>query len=89
MRQAQRDEGLRTENLSLGYDGPNIIHNLSLTVPNERITSIIGPNGCGKSTLLRGLGRLLAPRSGDVLLDGAATGVDFHDPRPGNRDSPP
>lgn len=70
----QRDEGLRTENLSLGYDGPNIIHNLSLTVPNERVTSIIGPNGCGKSTLLRGLGRLLAPRTGDVLLDGAALG---------------
>jgi iron complex transport system ATP-binding protein len=53
--------GLKTS--ALGYDGPNIIHYLSLTVPNERDTSIIGPNGCGKSTLLRGLGRLLA-RSG-------------------------
>lgn len=70
----QQHEGLRTENVSLGYDGPNIIHDLSLTVPNERITSIIGPNGCGKSTLLRGLGRLIAPRSGEVLLDGAALG---------------
>jgi iron complex transport system ATP-binding protein len=63
-------EGLRAENLSLGYDGPDIIHDLSLTVPNARVTSIIGPNGCGKSTLLRGLGRLLQPRTGQVFLDG-------------------
>lgn len=67
----ERHEGLRAENLSLGYDGADIIHDLSLTVPDARVTSIIGPNGCGKSTLLRGLGRLLTPRSGDVFLDGA------------------
>lgn len=66
----ERNEGLRAENLSLGYDGRDIIHNLTLTVPVAGVTSIIGPNGCGKSTLLRGLGRLLSPRSGDVLLDG-------------------
>ncbi len=65
---------LRAENLTLGYDGPSIIHNLSLTVPEAQVTSIIGPNGCGKSTLLRGLGRLLTPRSGDVLLDGVSLG---------------
>jgi iron complex transport system ATP-binding protein len=66
----ERPEGLRAENLSLGYDGPDIIQNLSLTIPDARVTSIIGPNGCGKSTLLRGLGRLLTPRSGQVILDG-------------------
>lgn len=64
-------QGLQARNLSLGYEGPSIINNLSLAVPDARVTSIIGPNGCGKSTLLRGLGRLLAPRSGEVLLDGA------------------
>ncbi|HYH76044.1 MAG TPA: ATP-binding cassette domain-containing protein, partial [Arthrobacter sp.] len=63
--------GLHARNLSLGYEGPSIINNLSLAVPQARVTSIIGPNGCGKSTLLRGLGRLLTPRAGEVLLDGA------------------
>ncbi len=66
----ERDTGLRAENLSLGYDGPDIIHNLSLDIADAQVTSIIGPNGCGKSTLLRGLGRLLTPRTGEVLLDG-------------------
>ena len=64
-------QGLQARNLSLGYEGPSIINNLSLAVPDARVTSIIGPNGCGKSTLLRGLGRLLPPRSGEVLLDGS------------------
>ena len=66
----ERRDGLRARNLSLGYDGADIISGLSLDVPNARVTSIIGPNGCGKSTLLRGLGRLLSPRAGEVLLDG-------------------
>ena len=64
--------GLKAENLSLGYDGPAIIRDLTLSIPHAQVTSIIGPNGCGKSTLLRGLGRLLPPRSGDVLLDGTS-----------------
>ena len=67
--------GLTAENLSLGYDGPAIIQDLTLSIPHARITSIIGPNGCGKSTLLRGLGRLLTPRSGQVLLDGKPLGA--------------
>ncbi|WP_245177037.1 ABC transporter ATP-binding protein [Geodermatophilus sp. DF01-2] len=45
---------------------------LSLGVPDGRITCIIGPNGCGKSTLLRALARLLRPTAGAVLLDGRA-----------------
>ena len=66
----ERRDGLRARNLSLGYDGADIISGLSLDVPNARVTSIIGPNGCGKSTLLRCLGRLHSPRAGEVLRDG-------------------
>lgn len=61
---------LQAENLTLGYDGADIVTDLTFDVPAGSVTSIIGPNGCGKSTLLRGLGRLIAPRSGRVLLDG-------------------
>lgn len=61
---------LRAVDLTLGYDASAVVDHLDLTIPDGGITAIIGPNGCGKSTLLRGLGRLLAPRGGQVLLDG-------------------
>src|SRR5690606_3820675 len=56
--------------LNLAYDNATIIHNLSIAIPNHKITALVGPNGCGKSTLLRGISRLLKPRGGSVLLDG-------------------
>ncbi len=61
---------LTVEEVTLGYDGDDIVHRLSLAVPDGAVTSIIGPNGCGKSTLLRAMARLMVPRSGRVLLDG-------------------
>lgn len=63
---------LHAEELSLAYDGHEVIHELSLAVPPQRITALVGPNGSGKSTLLRGLARLMEPRGGAVYLDGQA-----------------
>ncbi len=63
-------DGLEASGLSLGYGSTSIIEQLDLGIPMGRITALVGPNACGKSTLLRGLARLLAPRSGSVLLDG-------------------
>ncbi|QYJ04190.1 ABC transporter ATP-binding protein [Nocardioides panacisoli] len=59
---------LTAENLVLGYDRHDVVHDLTLAVPTGRVTAIVGANGCGKSTLLRGLSRLLRPRAGRVLL---------------------
>ncbi|MFT4397209.1 ABC transporter ATP-binding protein [Gordonia lacunae] len=63
---------LRADDVTLGYDGRPIIAGLSAAIPDRSFTVIIGPNACGKSTLLRGLSRLLAPTSGQVVLDGKA-----------------
>ncbi|MFP4634458.1 MAG: ABC transporter ATP-binding protein [Nitriliruptoraceae bacterium] len=63
---------LSAESVTLAYDGAPVVHELSLAVPDRRITCIVGPNACGKSTLLRSLARLLRPRGGAVLLDGEA-----------------
>ena len=61
---------LEARGLALGYDGADIVRDLDVTIPEGRITMIVGANACGKSTLLRGLARLLRPRGGSVLLDG-------------------
>ncbi|MEV4743411.1 ABC transporter ATP-binding protein [Streptomyces sp. NPDC049555] len=65
---------LRAESVTLAYDGRTIAEDLSVTVPDHSFTVVVGPNACGKSTLLRALARMLKPRTGAVLLDGAAIG---------------
>jgi ABC-type cobalamin/Fe3+-siderophores transport system ATPase subunit len=66
---AARD--LRVEALTIGYDARVVVEELDLTIPPGSFSVIVGPNACGKSTLLRSLARLLTPRHGSVLLDGA------------------
>jgi iron complex transport system ATP-binding protein len=64
------DHRLHAENLSIGYGDTTIVTDLTVAVPDGRVTVIVGPNACGKSTLLRGLARLLRPAGGRVVLDG-------------------
>ena len=62
---------LEAQGLTLAYEARTVVEGLDLTVPDGRVTVIVGPNACGKSTLLRALGRLLKPARGAVLLDGS------------------
>ncbi len=64
------ETGLTTSSLTLGYRERVVIRELSIAVPDRRVTSILGPNGCGKSTFLKALARLIAPASGQVHLSG-------------------
>ncbi|MBE6183081.1 ABC transporter ATP-binding protein [Bacillus ginsengihumi] len=61
---------LSAKNLKIAYGETEIIRDLSVEIPDGKITSIIGPNGCGKSTLLKTLSRILFPHNGAVYLDG-------------------
>ena len=63
---------LVADHVTLGYGDRTIIDGLDLAIAPGKITSIVGANGCGKSTLLRALARLLAPTSGQVVLDGTS-----------------
>lgn len=65
------DARLLAQNATIGYDKHTISENLTVSIPDNSFTVIVGPNACGKSTLLRGLSRLLRPTTGQVLLDGA------------------
>jgi phosphate transport system ATP-binding protein len=61
-----------------------VLKNISLAVPEKRITAIIGPSGCGKTTLLKSINRLTdvadgVKVSGKILVDDVnvfANGVD-------------
>ncbi|GAA2217501.1 ABC transporter ATP-binding protein [Micromonospora olivasterospora] len=63
---------LSTRDLVVGYDERTVLDGLDVDLPADAFTVIVGPNACGKSTLLRTMARLLTPRRGAVLLDGAA-----------------
>ncbi|AXE25805.1 ABC transporter ATP-binding protein [Streptomyces globosus] len=65
---------LSAQNVTLGYEQRVIAENLSVEIPDNSFTVIVGPNACGKSTLLRALSRMLKPSAGQVLLDGHAIG---------------
>ncbi|MBA2949929.1 ABC transporter ATP-binding protein [Streptomyces himalayensis] len=61
---------LIADDVTLGYDQRVIAEKLSVEIPDNSFTVIVGPNACGKSTLLRALSRMLKPAHGRVLLDG-------------------
>ena len=59
---------LRASEIDLSYDRDIVVHELSVEIPQGKITTIVGANASGKSTLLRALARLLAPVNGHVYL---------------------
>lgn len=63
---------IEIKELSAGYPGKTVLQNIHATIPEGKITAILGPNGCGKSTLLKALCGILPAQSGQVLLHGEA-----------------
>lgn len=61
---------LSGSDLTLSYEQRTIAEGLTVAVPDQSFTVVVGPNACGKSTLLRALSRTLKPAAGTVLLDG-------------------
>lgn len=64
------DHTLAAAGLSLGYGDRTVVDDLDLVIPPGKVTAIVGANASGKSTVLKAMSRLLAPRTGAVLLDG-------------------
>ena len=61
---------IRVNDVSYSYmAGREVLHGISTSFPENKVTTIIGPNGCGKSTLLKICADILSPSSGSVTLD--------------------
>ena len=56
--------------VSAGYNGMIIIHDINISVSKGEIVCIIGPNGAGKSTVLRTVAGQLIPVKGQVMFLG-------------------
>ena len=60
---------IKEQNISVSINEKEIVHGISLDIPEGKVTAIIGPNGCGKSTTLKALSRIL-PYKGSVTFKG-------------------
>lgn len=65
---------LEATHIDIAINKKTIIHDLSLAIPECKITAIIGPNGCGKSTTLKAIARILPCANGSISF----LGKDIH-----------
>lgn len=65
---------IRVENISFSYDSgglaKNVIEHLSLVIPTNKITAIVGLSGSGKTTLVKLILGSYTPQQGNIYVDG-------------------
>ncbi len=71
----QQSSKLNARNVNFYYGSFQALYDITLDIPEKRITAFIGPSGCGKSTFLRTMNRMNEALrntriNGDLLLDG-------------------
>ncbi|MDQ0194620.1 ABC transporter ATP-binding protein [Paenibacillus wynnii] len=66
-----RNNGLHIKHLSIEYKGgSSVLGDVSLTLPEHAIYTVIGPSGSGKSSLMRAIAGLLPAYRGEILFNG-------------------
>ena len=63
-------ETIEFKHVSFGYNGNEILKNVTMKVKKGQKIAIMGPSGVGKSTLVNLLPRLYDPTEGQILIDG-------------------
>ena len=67
----KRREIARFENVSFSYPGYSVLENINLSIFENDLIAVIGPNGGGKTTMIKLMLGLLKPTTGSVKLFGA------------------
>lgn len=62
---------LKVTDVAFSYASVPVLARVSMVVGPQEMVAVLGPNGAGKSTLLKCIDRILTPRHGTILLDGA------------------
>lgn len=68
---------ISVKNLSFHYEGPKspkVLNNISLVVPQNKVTAIVGPSGSGKTTLVKLLLGFYPPNEGKIEIGGIEMG---------------
>ncbi|MEG0519448.1 MAG: peptidase domain-containing ABC transporter [Bacteroidales bacterium] len=61
------------KNVLFQYDGPHserVLNNISLIIPHNKVTAIVGASGSGKTTMLKLMLGFYAPVEGEIILSG-------------------
>ncbi len=66
---------LEFKNLSKSFGKTPVLQNINLVIPRGKIIGLLGRNGAGKSTLIKLANDILAPTSGEILVDGKPLGI--------------
>ena len=66
----EKDNIVELKNISVAFDGEQVLDGLNLTIKDKEFITLLGPSGCGKTTTLRLIAGFLEPDSGDVLFEG-------------------
>jgi branched-chain amino acid transport system ATP-binding protein len=61
---------LEITDVRAGYGAINVLWDVSLSVPQGQLTTIVGPNGAGKTTLLRAIMGLIPLSQGSITFEG-------------------
>ncbi len=57
---------MKLNNISLSFNGKQVLKDISFDIPQRGITAVVGPSGCGKTTLFRVIAGLQKPDSGSI-----------------------
>ena len=66
---------LSTKDLSFAAEQKELIHRITLDIPEGSFVGLIGPNGCGKSTLLKTIYRVNKASEGTVYIENQEIGT--------------
>ncbi len=70
---------LSVTNLCVGYGAVQVLDNVSLSVPDNAIVTLLGANGAGKTTALNTIAGLIRTWSGDISYqDASCTNIPAH-----------
>jgi ATP-binding cassette subfamily B protein IrtB len=64
------DYNIELRNVTFAYNKDDVIKNMSITLPQNAVTALVGPSGSGKSTISRLIARFWDVNKGEILIGG-------------------